>query len=286
MILRSLNYEFSFPRPAMVMGILNVTPDSFSDGGHFFSREAAVRRALELVGEGADILDIGGESSRPGAEPVSEIEELRRVLPVLEKLAGQIKVPISIDTMKPTVARAALQSGASIVNNVAANRDDTAMWEVVSEAKAAYVVMHMQGTPKTMQKNPTYADVVSEVGEFFAERMNRLNELGISRDQIILDPGIGFGKTVEDNLQLLAALNSFTKWNRPILLGASRKAFISEVAGATGPAERLAGSLAAACWGVSRGANIIRAHDVAATRQAIKMTEALSKRSANQCLMS
>ena len=286
MILRARNYEFSFPRPALVMGILNVTPDSFSDGGDFFSREAAVRRALELVREGADILDIGGESSRPGAEPVSEIEELRRVLPVLEKLAGQIKVPISIDTMKPTVARAALQSGASIVNDVAANRDDTAMWEDVSEAKAAYVVMHMQGTPKTMQKNPTYADVVSEVGEFFAERMNRLNELGISRDQIILDPGIGFGKTVEDNLQLLAALNSFTKWNRPILLGASRKAFISEVAGATGPAERLAGSLAAACWGVSRGANIIRAHDVAATRQAIKMTEALSKRSANQCLMS
>ncbi len=278
MVLKARHYEFAFPRSAMVMGILNVTPDSFSDGGLFYLPEAAIKRGLDLVKEGADILDIGGESSRPGAEAVSESDEIKRILPVLEKLAGQIKVPISIDTMKPAVARAALGAGASIVNDVAANRDDPRMFEVVAEAGAAYVIMHMQGEPQTMQKNPRYADVVSEVGEFFAERMNRLNGLGISREQIILDAGIGFGKTTEHNLKLLAALNSFTKLNRPILLGASRKGFISEVTGARAAAERLAGSLACACWGVAAGVNIIRAHDVAATKQAIRMTEGIMRK--------
>ena len=168
MLFRARQFEFTFPRPALVMGIVNVTPDSFSDGGKFLDPEAAVAHALELVAQGAEILDIGGESTRPGAEPVSEAEELRRVIPVIEKLAAQVKIPLSIDTMKPAVARAALQAGASIVNDVAANREADAMWRIVAEFRAGYICMHAQGTPQTMQKNPVYADVVREVGDFFS----------------------------------------------------------------------------------------------------------------------
>lgn len=264
---------WSFPRRTLVMGVLNVTPDSFSDGGAFHGAEAAVAHGLRLIEQGADILDIGGESTRPGAEAVAENEELRRVMPVVEALAALI--PVSIDTMKPKVAREALKSGAVIVNDVAANRSESQMWEVVAEHKAGYVLMHMQGTPQTMQDNPRYHDVVREVNEFFHERLNRLNAFGVASDQVILDVGIGFGKTVEHNLQLLSRLNAFTKWKRPILLGASRKGFIGRITGAEQPAERLAGSLACACWAVAAGANVIRAHDVAATRQAIRMTESI-----------
>lgn len=253
------------------MGVLNVTPDSFSDGGQFLDTKVAIAQGLRLIEEGADILDIGGESTRPGATPVGEKEERRRVLPVIEALAG--KIPVSIDTMKPSVAREALRAGAVIVNDVAANRSDRAMWDVVAEFKAGYVLMHMQGTPQTMQDNPRYANVVQEVNEFFGERLKQLNAFGVAADQVILDVGIGFGKTIEHNLQLLGALNAFTKWERPILLGASRKGFIGRITGAETPAERLAGSLACACWGVASGANVIRAHDVAATRQAIQITQ-------------
>src|ERR1035437_3929448 len=168
MLLHARQFKFVFPRPALVMGIVNVTPDSFSDGGKFFKPEAAVAHALQLVEQGADILDIGGESTRPQAQPVSEAEELRRVIPVVEQLAARVKIPLSIDTMKPAVARAALQAGASIVNDVAANRDDDAMWKVVAEFHAGYICMHAQGTPQTMQANPVYANVVREVGEFFS----------------------------------------------------------------------------------------------------------------------
>ncbi len=257
------------------MGVLNVTPDSFSDGGAFFSVDAAVERALELEADGADILDVGGESTRPGAETVSDTEELRRVIPVLEKLAGRIKIPISVDTVKPDVARAALDAGASIVNDVAANRKDPRMREVVAERKAGYVLMHMQGTPQTMQKNPVYGNVVDEVKQFLAEQLTTLAAHGVPREQVVLDVGIGFGKTLEHNLQLLASLKSFTKEERPLLLGVSRKAFIGQVTGVRNAVERLPGSLACACWGVVSGVNIIRAHDVAPTRQAIRMTEAL-----------
>jgi dihydropteroate synthase len=275
MLLRARDFEFAFPRPALVMGILNVTPDSFSDGGQFFSVEAAVERALEMIAAGADILDIGGESTRPGAEPVSEAEERRRVIPVLEKLAGKTRIPISVDTTKPGVARLALAAGVSIVNNVAANCQDAQMCEVIAESKAGYVVMHMQGTPKTMQTKPVYDDVVKEVDEFFAQQLKRLTACGVERERVILDVGIGFGKTSEHNLQLLASLKRFTKWERPLLLGASRKAFIGQVTGGRNAADRLPGSLACACWAVAAGANIIRAHDVAPTKQAIRMTEAL-----------
>jgi dihydropteroate synthase len=274
MILRARQFEFTFPRPALVMGIVNVTPDSFSDGGRFLDPKAAVALGLQLAEQGAGILDVGGESTRPGSVPVDEAEELRRVLPVIEQLAGRVKVPVSIDTVKPGVARAALAAGASIVNDVAANRRDDALWREVAEAGAGYVCLHMQGTPQTMQANPTYGDVVREVGEFFAERLERLGECGVAREQVILDPGIGFGKTLEHNLQLLGAARRFTTYGRPLLLGVSRKSFIGKLLGAE-LAARLPGALACACLAVAAGVQIIRAHDVAETVQAIRMTEAI-----------
>ena len=256
------------------MGIVNVTPDSFSDGGKFLNADAAVARALLLVGQGAEVLDIGGESTRPNAEPVNEAEELRRVIPVIEQLVRQIKIPISIDSMKPAVARAALQAGASIVNDVAANRSDDAMWKVVAEFASGYICMHAQGTPQTMQRNPVYRDVVGEVGGFFAERLEKLNEAGVASDQVVLDIGIGFGKTLEHNLSLLANLRSFKKLERPMLVGVSRKSFIGKLLGVE-PNERLPASLACATLAVADGAQIIRTHDVAETVQAVRLAEAL-----------
>jgi dihydropteroate synthase len=274
MILRAGKFEFTFPRPAMVMGIVNVTPDSFFDGGKHPTSETAIEHGLKLVAEGAAILDVGGESTRPNAAPVTEAEEMRRVVPVIEALAGQINVPISVDTMKPPVARAAIAAGASMVNDVAANRDDLEMARVIAETGAGYVLMHMQGTPQIMQRNPAYGDVVREVNEFFGERLARLAENGVGAEQVVLDVGIGFGKRVEHNLQLLAGLPAFTKWLRPLLLGVSRKSFIGQLWGAR-VEERLPASLACACWGVEAGVRIIRTHDVAQTRQALGMFEAI-----------
>jgi dihydropteroate synthase len=256
------------------MGIVNVTPDSFFDGGRFLEPSAAVAHALQLVEQGAEIIDVGGESTRPGALPVSEAEELRRVMPVIEQLAGQVKVPISIDTAKPGVARAALVAGASIVNDVAASRDDSALWQAVAKAGAGYVCMHMQGTPQTMQANPVYGDVVSEVREFFSRRLQQLSDCGVGQEQTILDPGIGFGKTVEHNLRLLGAVRDFTRLERPLLIGVSRKSFIGKLLGAE-LAARLPAALACACAAVAAGVKIVRAHDVAETVQAIRMTEAI-----------
>jgi dihydropteroate synthase len=273
-LLRARQFEFQFPRPTMLMGIVNVTLDSFSDGGKFFDSARAIEHACRLIAEGADIIDIGGESTRPGATPVSEEDELRRVLPVIRGLAGST-APLSIDTMKPAVARAAVEAGASIINDVAANRRDTAMWQVVRDTGAAYVLMHMQGSPRTMQRNPRYDDVVRDVGEFFEERMSRLLDAGISREQVILDPGIGFGKTSEHNLELIAGIDHYRAHQRPLLIGASRKAFIGKVTGAGKDVDRLPGSLVGACMAVALGANIIRTHDVAATRQALQMMEAI-----------
>ncbi len=276
MLFRARQFEFRFPRPAIVMGIVNVTPDSFSDGGKFLDAEAAVAHALELVAQGAEILDIGGESTRPNATPVSETEELRRVIPVIVKLAGKTKVALSIDTMKPAVALAALQAGASIVNDVAANRTDDAMWKIVAEFGAGYVCMHAQGSPATMQKNPVYQDVVREVREFFLERLEKMVAAGVSADQIFFDPGIGFGKTPEHNLSLLAGLRNFTNLSRPVLLGVSRKSFLGKISG--DPVEnRLPAALACATLAVASGVQIIRTHDVAATVQAVRTTEAILK---------
>jgi len=277
MLLRCRHFEFRFPRPALVMGIVNVTPDSFSDGGQFCDVDAAVSHGLDLVQEGAEILDIGGESTRPGALPVSEAEELRRVIPVIAGLAARTKVPLSIDTMKPAVAQAALAAGASIVNDVAANRSDDLMGRVVAETGAGYVAMHMQGLPQTMQAQPAYADVTRDVADFFRERMQRLNAVGVVAEQVIFDVGIGFGKTLEHNLQLLAALRSFTTLGRPLLLGVSRKSFIGALSGAT-VAKRLPGSLACTCLAIEAGVQIIRTHDVAETVQAVRLTEAILER--------
>jgi len=274
MLLRAGQFELSFPRPALVMGIVNVTPDSFSDGGKYLDPGAAVEHALRLAGEGAGIIDIGGESTRPNAEPVPEAEELRRVMPVIKRLTGSLKIPISIDTMKPAVARAALAAGASIVNDVAANRGDDEMWRVVAEARAGYVCMHMRGTPQTMQHAPAGGDVVREVEGFFFERIRRLNDCGVTGEQLILDPGIGFGKTPGQNVELLGRLGSFRKFGRPLLLGVSRKSFLGKLLAAELPA-RLPGALACACMAVEAGVQIIRAHDVAETLSAIRMTEAI-----------
>jgi dihydropteroate synthase len=278
MLLRACHFTFEFPLPAMVMGIVNVTPDSFSDGGRFIRPDAAVQHALQLIQEGADVIDIGGESTRPNAAPVPEDEERRRVVPVIRELAQASAVPISIDTMKPAVARAAIEAGAVIVNDVAANRGDPEMWRLVGERGAGYVAMHMLGTPQTMQQGPRYENVVAEIEDFFADRLRRLRECGVQLEQIILDPGLGFGKSVEHNLELLAGLGHFRTYQRPLLVGASRKAFVGQVTGAKETADRLAGSLACACAAVTAGAQIIRTHDVAATRQAVRMMEAIQAR--------
>ena len=274
MIWRAGNFEFRFPRPTLVMGIVNVTPDSFSDGGRFLAADAAVKHALALIAEGADLIDIGGESTRPNAAPVDEAEELRRVLPVLEALAPVVQVPLSIDTQKPGVARAALRAGASVVNDIAANRAEESMWRIVADAGAGYVAMHMQGTPQTMQRAPVYADVVGDVRGFFAERLPRLQAVGIADENVVLDVGIGFGKTLRHNLELLAALPGFRSFARPLLLGVSRKSFLGKLLGAE-VEQRLPAALACACHAVAAGVQIIRVHDVAATVQALRMTEAI-----------
>jgi dihydropteroate synthase len=277
---RARQFEIAFPRPALVMGIVNVTPDSFSDGGKYLDGRAAVAHALELAEEGAEILDIGGESTRPGAAPVGEFEELRRVIPVIEQLAAKIQIPLSIDTTKPAVARAALQAGASIVNDVAAHRQTPAMAELIAEFRAGYICMHAQGAPAVMQEKPEYQDVVGEVSQFFSRQLESLSALGVAPEQIVFDPGIGFGKSFEHNVQLLANLPRFAGLGRPLLLGVSRKSFMAKISGPN-PNERLPASLACATLAIQAGANVIRAHDVAATVQAVRMTEAVLSRKAN-----
>jgi len=277
MLLQARQFQFRFPRPALIMGVLNVTPDSFSDGGRFLDPSAAIAHGLKLASEGADIIDVGGESTRPSATPVSEEEELRRVIPVMEELSRRMKAVLSIDTMKAAVARAAVRAGASIINDVAAGRLDPEMAQIVRESGAAYVLTHMQGTPQTMQKHPAYNDVVGEVNEFFESRLKQLAAFGVAAERVILDVGIGFGKSLEHNLQLLGALGSFTGWNRPLMLGASRKAFIGAITGEAEAGARLPGSVACACWARMAGAQIFRVHDVAATRQALRMTEAIAE---------
>lgn len=274
---RACQFKFIFPRPALVMGVLNVTPDSFSDGGRFSETEAAVVRARQLIEQGCDILDIGGESTRPGAAIVDEAEELRRVIPVIEQLSKSISVPISIDTSKPAVARVAIAAGASIVNDIAAARADREMRRLVAESGVGYICMHMQGTPQTMQAAPHYDSIVDEVEAFFVSQIASLESSGIHTEQIVLDVGIGFGKTLTHNLDLLAALRRFTVLGRPVLLGASRKSFIAQIAGAPTDS-RLAGGLASASWAVSQKVNIIRTHDVTETVQALRIIEAITGR--------
>ena len=274
MIFRAQHFEWTFPRPALVMGIVNVTPDSFYDGGKYLDPAAAVAHGLALAAQGAEILDVGGDSSRPGSLPAPEAVELARVIPVIEALAAQTKVPLSIDTTKPGVARAALAAGADIVNDVAGHLNQEALWRVVAESGAGYVCMHSPGEPATMQTAPFYQDVVADVAAFFAARLAQLDRAGIAAGQVLLDPGIGFGKTLEHNLQLLAGLAEFAHFKRPLLLGVSRKSFLGQLLGVD-IKQRLPASLACASMAVTAGVQIIRTHDVAETVQAVRLTEAV-----------
>ena len=263
------------PRP-LVMGIVNVTPDSFSDGGRFFDPAAAVDHGLRMVAEGADILDVGGESTRPGAEPVPAAEELRRVLPVVRELANRAGVPVSVDTSKAGVAAACLDAGAAIVNDVT-GLADPAMVRACAAAGAGVVVMHMRGTPQTMQQNPEYADVSAEVGDYLAGRLDALEAAGLPRERVALDPGIGFGKTLDHTLQQLARLGEYRRFDRPVLLGLSRKGFLGQITGRERP-DRLAGTLAVNCFAVAAGAaHVLRVHDVAAHRDAALLHEAIAR---------
>jgi dihydropteroate synthase len=269
-------------RPA-VMGIVNVTPDSFSDGGRFLDADAAIAHGVALAAQGADVLDVGGESTRPGAAPVAADEELTRVVPVIEGLTSAASVPVSVDTTKAGVARAALEAGATVVNDVSAGRLDPDILGVTAAAEAGFVAMHMQGEPRTMQLDPTYDDVVGEVGDFLIERVEAAHAAGIARGAVAADPGIGFGKTVEHNLQLLAALPSLAARVPALLLvGTSRKTFIGRLlARAIGaPADlsvdqRDEGTLATVVWAVEHGASIVRVHDVTPAAQAIRLLDAM-----------
>jgi dihydropteroate synthase len=258
-----------------IMGILNVTPDSFSDGGVFFERAEAVLHAEQMVEEGADMIDVGGESTRPGAPAVSVEEELDRVIPVIERLRERIPVPISIDTSKPEVMRAAVAAGAGLINDVYALRRPGTL-EAAAELKVPVCLMHMQGEPRTMQDNPVYGDVVTEVRDFLAARMAAAEAAGIPRERIVVDPGFGFGKTVEHNLELLRGLRRFADLGVPVLAGLSRKSLIGKLLGL--PVERrVNASVALALIAVQNGARIVRVHDVAPTVEAIRMLEAVCK---------
>ena len=255
------------------MGVLNVTPDSFSDGGEFLSAAAAIERGLQIAAQGADIIDVGGESTRPGAEPVSAKEELKRVVPVIEKLRAKIDIMISIDTSKLEVANAALDAGASIINDVTAGRGDEKMLPLAATRKAALVLMHMQGEPRTMQKNPHYSDVVGEVADFFRQQYARAIECGVDPMRLAFDPGIGFGKTLEHNVTLLRNLDQLRVQDRPLAVGVSRKSFLGNLVGSNELSERLPPTIALTSILRSRGADVLRVHDVKENVAALRITE-------------
>ncbi|HVL90575.1 MAG TPA: dihydropteroate synthase [Actinomycetota bacterium] len=258
-----------------VMGIVNVTPDSFSDGGAFFDEQAAIDHGLRLADEGADILDVGGESTRPGADPVGEDEEIRRTVGVVEALAVKTGLPVSIDTTKAAVARAALDAGAQIVNDVAAGRLDDALLPLAAERGAAVVLMHMQGSPRTMQQDPTYDDVVTDVRDFLIQRAEAAIAAGVARDKIAIDPGVGFGKTLQHNLALLNRLDEICATGYPVLVGTSRKSFIGAVLDGAPVTERMEGTAATVALAIARGSRLVRVHDVRAMVKVARVTDAI-----------
>ena len=260
---------------ALLMGVLNVTPDSFSDGGQFFTTEQAVEHGLRMAADGAQIIDVGGESTRPGAAPVSIDEELGRVLPVIKRLRDKISAFISIDTTKAPVALAALEAGASIVNDISGGRADPEIMRIAAKMKAAFVVMHMQGTPQTMQMNPRYDDVVADVVDFFRQQYACALESSIDSMAIAFDPGIGFGKTVEHNLELLANLGRLRIHDRPLVVGVSRKSFLGKIIGSTDINDRLGPTIAFTALLRQRGANVLRVHDVKENAAALRVAERL-----------
>ena len=257
------------------MGVLNVTPDSFSDGGQFVDANSAVEHALQMVEEGANIVDVGGESTRPGADAVDIEEELRRVIPVIEQLHAKSNVLISVDTSKAHVARAALKAGASIINDVTGGSGDAGMFGTAAETKATLIIMHMQGTPRTMQKDPEYADVVTEVADFFRQRFERAIQCGIDPMAMAFDPGIGFGKTLEHNLQLLGNLDRLRVESRPLVVGVSRKSFIGKLIGSTEMKERFAPTIALTSLMRAGGADVVRVHDVKENAGALRVAQAV-----------
>ena len=261
----------------LVMGIVNVTPDSFSDGGMFDDAAGAVKHGLRLRDEGADVLDVGGESTRPGSDPVDEAEELDRVLPVIEALRRDApEAVLSIDTRKAAIAEAAIAAGADVVNDVGAGGDPT-MVDVVASAGAGIVLMHMRGEPKTMQEAPAYDDVVAEVRGFLAARVEAAAAAGVARDRVAVDPGIGFGKDRSHNLTLLRSIGSLRELGVPVVVGASRKRFVGELTGVEDPSDRLEGSLAAAVWCATQGVDVVRVHDVGATVRALSVADAIAR---------
>ena len=262
-------------RHGMIMGVLNVTPDSFSDGGKFFAAEKAVEHGLKMAVDGAHIIDVGGESTRPGAEAIAAEEELRRVIPVIEKLRAKIDIFISIDTSKAAVARAAIEAGASIVNDVTGGQGDTEMMPLVAKSQAAFIIMHMQGNPKTMQLEPRYDDVVSEVADFFRQQYARALECNVDPMAIAFDPGIGFGKTLEHNLELIDNLGALRVDERPLVVGVSRKSFLAKLIGSSNMSDRLAPVVALTPLLRARGADVFRVHDVKENANALRVTEAI-----------
>ncbi|MGH2748770.1 MAG: dihydropteroate synthase [Actinomycetota bacterium] len=257
-----------------VMGVLNVTPDSFSDGGLWLDPDAAIRHGIEMVEQGAAIVDVGGESTRPGAVPVPQEEELRRVIPVVEALSAELDAPVSIDTRKPEVARRAVEAGASIVNDTAGEEADRAMDDVVIDTGAAVVVMHSRGTPSTMRSLTDYDDVVADVSSWLRERAGRLEDRGAPHDAVVLDPGFGFAKTPPQNLEILSRIDEFLALGHPLLVGTSRKSFIGAVLDLP-EGERVEGTMATVAWAVARGAQIVRVHDVVAGVRTARMVEAI-----------
>jgi dihydropteroate synthase len=260
----------------LIMGVLNVTPDSFSDGGRFLGERAAVDRGLAMADEGADIVDVGGESTRPGSDAVPVAEEIERIVPVIERLAAHLPVPISVDTRRAEVARSALDAGAVIVNDVSAGRDPD-MFEVVRDRAAGYVLMHMLGEPMTMQEDPRYDDVVAEVSEYLRERVEAAGLAGIDTERVAVDPGIGFGKTVEHNLSLLRHVEAFAALDRPVVYGPSRKRFIGSLLGGADENERLEGTLGTVSWLAARGVHVVRVHDVLEVHRALTLVDAIAR---------
>jgi dihydropteroate synthase len=277
MRLQWMRHSLDFSEKTAVMGILNVTPDSFSDGGRFFDPALAVERALRMVEDGADIIDIGGESTRPGAEPVTEAEELRRVIPVIEAIAGKVGVPVSIDTYKATVASIAIEAGASLVNDISGLKLDPQMAEVVAAAGVPVVLMHIKGSPRDMQAAPVYEDLLGEVEAYLRDSVRIAENAGIDPSLIIIDPGIGFGKTFRHNLLILKNLSRFREFGMPLLVGVSRKAFIGDILGGAGPNERLEGTAATVAIAVMNGADIVRVHDVKEMARVARVADAIRR---------
>jgi len=267
-------YNLQFGNRTLVMGILNVTPDSFSDGGLYLKTNKAIERGCQMAEEGADIIDVGGESTRPFSKRVSLEEEMERVLPVIEGLKRHLDIPISIDTYKAKVAQEAIKAGASIVNDISALRFDEQMIDVIKKEDVPVILMHMKGTPEDMQLNPVYEDVVSEIKEFFSERINTLSSQGLRKDMMILDPGIGFGKNLDHNLRILKEIETFYEFNMPVLLGTSNKSFIGKILN-NQPHEREAGTLASVAYAAMKGVHIVRVHSVKKSVEVIKIITAI-----------